>query len=162
MNRRESILMSLVGIAALVAVGDYGYEYLKNQASDVKEIAADRELMEAREIVKNVNTALVRMQTGRSSLAVLALSERPLKRDPLVPIPGETDTNARRGVASLICSGTMKIGEMKFVLIGGDEYAEGDVIPNTNETVVTVGDDSVTLRGIESGEVREIECVGME
>lgn len=162
MNRRETILMSLVGIAAIVAAGDYGYEYLKNRATDINEIAADRELTEAREIVKNVNTALVRMQTGRSSLAMLALSEKPLMRDPLVPIPGETETNARRGMASLICSGTMKIGEMRFVLIGGDEYAEGDVIPNTNETVITVGDDRVTLRGTETGEVREIECVGME
>lgn len=153
--------MSLVGVAAVFAAADYGWQYLSESANSKSDLEADRELREAREIVKNVNSALLRMKSGRTGLAMLSLSEKPFTRDPLVPLPGEEGTS-RPAAAGLACSGTMRINGMGFVLMGGEEYAVGDLVESTGEVVEAVEDGRVVLRNDRTGEAREIECAGVE
>ena len=90
----------------------------------------------------------------------LAAASEPLKSDPLQAVPASQQF-ARNGqkLPFISVDGFIHMGRTHLVILGGVEFARGDVIPETGEVVKSIGADSVVLELPDTGMRRTLNYV---
>lgn len=90
----------------------------------------------------------------------LAAANEPLKRDPLQAVPASRQF-ARNGqkLPFISVDGLIHMGRTHLVILGGVEFARGDMIPETGEVVKSIGADSVVLELPDTGMRRTLNFV---
>ncbi|MCI7118054.1 MAG: hypothetical protein ACLTS9_05620 [Sutterella wadsworthensis] len=143
MNSREKKLLGLVLIVFLVAVGDFLMSALNEFQNESMVASKAAEANAAVAQMSSRTAALPLSADGRRRLAAASL---PLESDPLEAVPA-SQRFARNGeqLPFISVDGFVHMGRTHLVILGGVEFAEGDVIPETGEVVVSIYNDAVQL-----------------
>lgn len=156
MNSREKKLLGLVIVALILAAGNFFYSSLDKfdavVSSDSKAEAASAAV--AQMSAHGVDAA------QREARRRLAAANEPLKRDPLQAVPASRQF-ARNGqkLPFISVDGLIHMGRTHLVILGGVEFARGDMIPETGEVVKSIGADSVVLELPDTGMRRTLNFV---
>ena len=142
MNSREKKLLGLVLIVFLVAVGDFLMSAL-NEFQNESMVASK---------AAEANAAVAQMSSRTAALPLSADGRRHLaaasRAGPGPPgaVPA-SQRFARNGeqLPFISVDGFVHMGRTHLVILGGVEFAEGDVIPETGEVVVSIYNDAVQL-----------------
>ena len=157
MNSREKKLLGLVLIVFLVAVGDFLVSALNEFQNDGMVASKAAQANAAVSQMGARTAALPLSADGRRRLAAANL---PLAFDPLEAVPA-SQRFARNGeqLPFISVDGFVHMGRTHLVILGGVEFAEGDVIPETGEVVVSIYNDTVQLELPGTGTRRRLAYV---
>lgn len=142
MNSREKKLLGLVIVALILAAGNFFYSSLDKFDAVV---SSDSK-------AESASSAVAQMSARMASM--------PLKRDPLQAVPASRQF-ARNGqkLPFISVDGLIHMGRTHLVILGGVEFARGDMIPETGEVVKSIGADSVVLELPDTGMRRTLNFV---
>ena len=156
MNSREKKLLGLVIVALIVAAGDFFYSSLDKFKAVV---SSDSKAEAASAAVAQMSARMASMPLNAEARRRLAAGE-PLKSDPLQAVPASQQF-ARNGqkLPFISVDGFIHMGRTHLVILGGVEFARGDVIPETGEVVKSIGADSVVLELPDTGMRRTLNFV---
>ena len=157
MNSREKKLFGLVIVALIVAAGDYFYSSLDKFKAVV---SSDSKAEAASAAVAQMSALMASTPLNAEARRRLAAASEPLKSDPLQAVPASQQF-ARNGqkLPFISVDGFIHMGRTHLVILGGVEFARGDVIPETGEVVKSIGADSVVLELPDTGMRRTLNYV---
>lgn len=156
MNSREKKLLGLVIVALILAAGNFFYSSLDKFEAVV---SSDSKAESARSAVAQMSARMASMPLTPKRRRLAAANE-PLKRDPLQAVPASRQF-ARNGqkLPFISVDGLIHMGRTHLVILGGVEFARGDMIPETGEVVKSIGADSVVLELPDTGMRRTLNFV---
>lgn len=157
MNSREKKLLGLVIVALILAAGNFFYSSLDKFEAVV---SSDSKAEAASSAVAQVSARMASMPLNAEARRRLAAANEPLKRDPLQAVPASRQF-ARNGqkLPFISVDGLIHMGRTHLVILGGVEFARGDMIPETGEVVKSIGADSVVLELPDTGMRRTLNFV---
>lgn len=157
MNSREKKLLGLVIVALILAAGNFFYSSLDKFDAVV---SSDSKAEAASSAVAQMSARMASMPLNAEARRRLAAANEPLKRDPLQAVPASRQF-ARNGqkLPFISVDGLIHMGRTHLVILGGVEFARGDMIPETGEVVKSIGADSVVLELPDTGMRRTLNFV---
>lgn len=159
MNSREKKLLGLVIVALILAAGNFFYSSLDKFDAVV---SSDSKAESACKLpaVAQMSARMASMPLNAEARRRLAAANEPLKRDPLQAVPASRQF-ARNGqkLPFISVDGLIHMGRTHLVILGGVEFARGDMIPETGEVVKSIGADSVVLELPDTGMRRTLNFV---
>lgn len=148
MNAREKKLSVLVLIAFIFAVGDFLYSAINEGKTESVTVS---KLKEAKEAVSQMGGKLAALPMTNEGRRRLVASSVALETDPLEPAPAAVRSQADRALPFISVDGFVHTDRVRYVILGGKEYVEGDTVVSTGETVDKIEDNAVELSLTEGG-----------
>lgn len=143
MNAREKKLLVLVLIAFIFAVGDFLYSAVNEGKTDSVTVS---KLKEAKDAVSQMGVKMSALPMTNEGRRRLAASGVTLESDPLEVAPAVLKTKSvGRALPFVSVDGFVHMDPIHYVILGGKEYAEGDTVEATGETVEKIEENAVEL-----------------
>lgn len=144
-------------VALILAAGNFFYSSLDKFEAVV---SSDSKAESASSAVAQMSARMASMPLNAEARRRLAAANEPLKRDPLQAVPASRQF-ARNGqkLPFISVDGLIHMGRTHLVILGGVEFARGDMIPETGEVVKSIGADSVVLELPDTGMRRTLNFV---
>lgn len=156
MNSREKKLLGLVIVALILAAGNFFYSSLDKFDAVV---SSDSKAEAASSAVAQMSARMASMPLNAEARRRLAAANEPLKRDPLQAVPASRQFARNGQKLPFISVDGLIQGRTHLVILGGVEFARGDMIPETGEVVKSIGADSVVLELPDTGMRRTLNFV---
>jgi len=156
MNSREKKLLGLVIVALILAAGNFFYSSLDKFDAVV---SSDSKAEAASSAVAQMSARMASMPLNAEARRRLAAANEPLKRDPLQAVPAVCAQRPETSLPFISVDGLIHMGRTHLVILGGVEFARGDMIPETGEVVKSIGADSVVLELPDTGMRRTLNFV---
>ena len=152
MNSREKKLLGLVIVALILAAGNFFYSSLDKFEAVV---SSDSKAESASSAVAQVSARMASMPLNAEARRRLAAASDPLQA---VPASRQFARNGQK-LPFISVDGLIHMGRTHLVILGGVEFARGDMIPETGEVVKSIGADSVVLELPDTGMRRTLNFV---
>ena len=162
MTKREKRLALLLMLVALVAAADWGWSTFAPRSAAKKESEPEKVLAEARAAVARASQVLLHPEISLTAMRIMELTEMPIYDDPLTIDPALVARQGVLAVPGIAFTGYIAVGSERFAVIGGREYAVGDVIESTGERVTAIDENAVMLEHTKTQAERMLEYSGSD
>ena len=159
MTSREQKLLILILIVLAYAAVDYFYRAASG-FEDAKSVTA--QTSEAQAAVAAMTNQIASLPLSENGRRLLELANAPLMSDPLQAPAPAVRSSMVSDLPQVTLSGILRMGRTALALIGGEEYAVGDEIPETGETITAITNDAVTLRTSDRTSTRTLRVTDLE
>ena len=145
MTLREKILLALMGVSL---VGS-GFVFWDPGFFPWSKSLEQSPVQQAQTVAARISSELQALPLNSEQRAVLAAAQQSAGNDPFKEPPQAVSGSQAGGNASsapgMSFTGYVQMGKEAIAIIGGLEYAVGDVLPETGDIIRAIRENSVTL-----------------
>ena len=145
MTRREKILLALMG----VSLAGSGLVFWDPGFLPWSKGLVQSPVQQAQVVAASLSSGLQALPLNSGQRAILAAAQQsaendPFREPPQVALGGQAGGNASLA-PGMSFTGYVQVGKEAIAIIGGLEYAVGDVLPETGDIIRSIRENSVTL-----------------